>query len=178
MINCQHRLDLDCLATSLLKRFCWKTKNKTEIPIGSVTKQSKGHGNIHTITLRWFKIWYVHAFLWLKHEWHNSYRDVKQKLKRHNSSDQNSLINSHSGGLKHQINPHPTFCNLHLEGEPSLGMRWLCWHNFKHNWYICLRIREIMLVFWGYDEALTAADCTNLSKNWDILIKQSIILII
>ena len=32
-----------------------------------------------------------------------------------------------------------------------------------------------MLVFWGNNEVLTAADCTNPSKNRDTLIEQSVI---
>ena len=52
-----------------------------------------------------------------------------------------------------------------------LGMRRLC----QHNWYVWeLRI---MLAFWGDNRALLAADCTNLSKDWDTLIEQSVILI-
>jgi len=33
-----------------------------------------------------------------------------------------------------------------------------------------------MLEFWGNNETLTAADCTNLSEVWDTLIEQSVIL--
>ena len=34
-----------------------------------------------------------------------------------------------------------------------------------------------MLAFWGNNEALLAANCTNLSKDQDTLIEQSVILI-
>ena len=34
-----------------------------------------------------------------------------------------------------------------------------------------------MLAFWGNNEALTAADCTNPSKNRDTLKEQSVVLI-
>ena len=34
-----------------------------------------------------------------------------------------------------------------------------------------------MLAFWGNNEVVTAADCTNPSKNRDTLIEQSVILL-
>ena len=56
------------------------------------------------------------------------------------------------------------------EVRPSLGMRRLCQHNFKHNGYVWQS--GIMLAFWGDYKALTvgkSADCTISLKKIEIL---------